>query len=253
MCSDRIYHGKLQNEDYYNVNILIDACNKLNDDAIKEIHTNMSHDIVDAIIFHLNRSYYGDKFIIKQQPTEIIPSDSVSVANLIFSKINQKVMKNIIISFSFVSLLWDDISKTIYITNLMLLYGYNENTLDMVELLNNCVRRYSKTVFEYSRTRREPVYLKTVLPFSNSDAHNYDCAIAYLSGPECTTYLCDISLAPFYNKMKITRNITVDWYNEHGLRFGRRNNDMLFNLGINASNTCEWTRHVDGLVHRWLI
>ncbi len=218
MCSDRIYHGKLQNEDYYNVNILIDACNKLNDDAIKEIHTNMSHDIVDAIIFHLNRSYYGDKFIIKQQPTEIIPSDSVSVANLIFSKINQKVMKNIIISFSFVSLLWDDISKTIYITNLMLLYGYNENTLDMVELLNN-----------------------------------YDCAIAYLSGPECTTYLCDISLAPFYNKMKITRNITVDWYNEHGLRFGRRNNDMLFNLGINASNTCEWTRHVDGLVHRWLI
>ncbi len=218
MCSDRIYHGKLQNEDYYNVNILIDACNKLNDDEIKEIHTNMSHDIVDAIIFHLNRSYYGDKFIIKQQPTEIIPSDSVSVANLIFSKINKKVMKNIIISFSFVFLLWNDISKTIYITNLLLLYGYNENTLDMVELLNN-----------------------------------YDCAIAYLSGPECTTYLCDISLAPFYNKMKITRNITVDWYNEHGLRFGRKNNDMLFNLGINASNTCEWTRHVDGLVHRWLI
>ncbi len=29
------------------------------------------------------------------------------------------------------------------------------------------------TVFEYSRTRREPVYSKTVRPFLNSDAHNY--------------------------------------------------------------------------------
>jgi hypothetical protein len=34
-----------------------------------------------------------------------------------------------------------------------------------------CVSCYSKTVFEYSRTRREPVYSKTVLPFLNSDAH----------------------------------------------------------------------------------
>ena len=34
-----------------------------------------------------------------------------------------------------------------------------------------CVSCYSKTVFEYSRTRREPVYSKTVRPFLNSDAH----------------------------------------------------------------------------------
>ena len=218
MIPEYIYHGKLPNKDYYNVNMLIDACNKLNDDEIKEIHTNMGHDIVDGIIFHLNRSYYGDKFIIKQQPTEIIPSDSVSVANLIFSKINQKVMKNIIISFSFIFLLWDDISKTIYITNLLLSYGYNKNTLDMVELLNN-----------------------------------YDTAIGYLTVPVCTSYLCDIRLAPFYNKMGIKKNITINWYNGHGLRFGRRNNDMLFNLGINASNTFKWTPPVHGLVHRYLI
>ena len=37
--------------------------------------------------------------------------------------------------------------------------------------LNKCVSRYSKTVFEYSRTRRESVYSKTALPFLNSDAH----------------------------------------------------------------------------------
>ena len=37
-----------------------------------------------------------------------------------------------------------------------------------------CVSCYSKTVFEYSRTRREPVYSKTVRPFLNSDAHIYN-------------------------------------------------------------------------------
>jgi len=42
---------------------------------------------------------------------------------------------------------------------------------------NNCVSCYSKTVFEYSRTRREPVYSKTVRPFLNSDAHNYGANI----------------------------------------------------------------------------
>jgi hypothetical protein len=37
---------------------------------------------------------------------------------------------------------------------------------------DNCVRRHSKKVFECSRTRREPVHSKTVLPFLNGDAHN---------------------------------------------------------------------------------
>jgi peptide subunit release factor 1 (eRF1) len=35
------------------------------------------------------------------------------------------------------------------------------------------VRRHSKKVFECSRTRREPVHSKTVLPFLNGDAHKY--------------------------------------------------------------------------------
>ncbi len=45
--------------------------------------------------------------------------------------------------------------------------------------INICVSCYSKTVFEYSRTRREPVYSKTVLPFLNSDAHI--CVSRYLN------------------------------------------------------------------------
>ncbi len=47
-----------------------------------------------------------------------------------------------------------------------------DGAMHYIAEIYNCVRRYSKTVFEYSRTRREPVYLKTVRPFSNSDAHN---------------------------------------------------------------------------------
>jgi hypothetical protein len=178
----------------------------------------MSHDIVDSIIFHLNRSYYGEKFISEHLPTEIIPSDCISVSKLIFSKINRKVMKNIIISCSFVSLLWDDINKTIYITNLLLKYGYNKNTLDMVKLCDN-----------------------------------YNCVIAYIVVPVSRHHLCDICLAPFYDKMKIKKNITIDWYNNHGLRFGKKNNDMLFNLGINASNTYKYYPRVDGLAHRCLV
>ena len=38
-------------------------------------------------------------------------------------------------------------------------------------LQHKCVCRHSKKVFECPRTKREPVYSKTVIPFLNSDAH----------------------------------------------------------------------------------
>jgi len=38
---------------------------------------------------------------------------------------------------------------------------------------DTCVRRHSKTVFECSRTKREPIHLKTAKPFSNGAVHTY--------------------------------------------------------------------------------
>jgi hypothetical protein len=107
---------------------------------------------------------------------------------------------------------------SIYITNLLLKYGYNKDTLNIKVLCDN-----------------------------------YDTAVAFLVVPNSTHHLCNIKMAPFYKKMKMKQNIEIDWYYYHGLRVGRNNNDMLFNLGINASNTYKYYPRVDGLAHRCLV
>jgi hypothetical protein len=53
---------------------------------------------------------------------------------------------------------------------------------------NICVSCYSKTVFEYSRTRREPVYSKTVLPFLNSDAHIWGIILSQKENKEINIF-----------------------------------------------------------------
>ena len=70
------------------------------------------------------------------------------------------------------------------IPNIADLIDFNIILPEMI-LTNICVRRHSKTVFECTRTEREPVHLKTAKPFSNGAAHIYesiDSISTYMKG-----------------------------------------------------------------------